>query len=435
MKIAAIVGRPNVGKSTLFNRLQGERVSIVDEMEGVTRDRIYGKSEWNGVEFSVIDTGGYVVNSEDVFESEIRKQVLLAVEEADVLVFMVDVTTGITDLDEYITNMLRRSGKRVLLAVNKVDNAMRYADAQEFYSLGFEELFPLSSVNGGGTGELLDAVVAAFPKEEPETEIKDIPRITFVGRPNAGKSTLVNALLGTDRNIVTDIPGTTRDAINSHYHKFGHEFILIDTAGIRKKAKVHEDLEYYSVVRSIRAIENSDVVVLLIDASVGIGSQDLSIFSIIKKNNKGVIILINKWDLVEKETNTMKQYKKELLDKIAPFTDIPVLFISALKKQRVYDLLDIIQEVYENKKRKVTTSKLNATLLPLIADFPPPAVKGKRIKIKYISQLPTRNSVSFAFFANLPQYVRDPYKRFLENKLRQHFDFRGVPINIILREK
>ncbi|MCD6366992.1 MAG: ribosome biogenesis GTPase Der [Bacteroidales bacterium] len=437
MKIAAIVGRPNVGKSTLFNRLRGHRHAIVDEIEGVTRDRIYGKISWSNTEFSLIDTGGYVSGSEDIFESEIRKQVKLAISEADLLIFMVDVVTGVTDLDNAIVEMLRRTNKNTLLVVNKTDNSQRYLEAQEFYKLGFKEIFPISSINGSGTGDLLDAVVKSFPKEEESaSEFSDeLPRVSFVGRPNAGKSTLINALLDVERNIVTDIPGTTRDAIDTHYKKFGHEFVFIDTAGIRKKNKVQEDLEYYSVIRAIRAIEQSDVSLLLLDAAEGLRAQDLAIFDIIKKNHKGLIILVNKWDLVAKETNTMKSYEEKIREKTAPFTDIPILFISALNKQRIFKIMDIIKQISENKKRKISTSKLNAFLLPLIQNTPPPVVKDKRVKIKYISQLPSKKSVSFAFFCNHPQYVRDPYKRFLENRIREEFDFTGVPINIIMREK
>ncbi len=437
MKIAAIIGRPNVGKSTLFNRMLGHRQAIVDEMEGVTRDRIYGKVIWGEIEFSLIDTGGYVSGSEDVFETEIRKQVLLAIEEADLLIFMVDVITGITDLDNAIVEMLRRTNKKTLVAVNKVDNSQRYLEAQEFYRLGLDEVYPISSINGSGTGDLLDAIIKNFPKEDSENSSfpEEIPRVSFVGRPNAGKSTLINTLLDVERNIVTDIPGTTRDAIDTHYNKYGHNFIFVDTAGIRKRNKVHEDLEYYSVIRAIRAIEQSDVSLLLLDATEGLSAQDLTIFDIIKKNHKGVIILVNKWDLIPKDTNTTKQYEENIRSKIAPFTDIPILFISALNKQRIFKILDIIKQVNENKQRKISTSKLNDLLLPLIQKTPPPVVKDKHIKIKYVSQLPSKKSVSFAFFCNHPQYVKETYKRFLENRIRENFDFTGVPINIIMREK
>jgi len=437
MKIAAIIGRPNVGKSTLFNRLRGHRYAIVDEIEGVTRDRIYGKVTWGDTEFSLIDTGGYVSGSEDIFEAEIRKQVLLAIEEADLLILMVDVITGITDLDNAIVKMLRRTNKQTLVAVNKVDNSQRYLEAQEFYSLGFKEIYPISSINGSGTGDLLDAIIKNFPEEHTEDSEfpEEIPRVSFVGRPNAGKSTLINTLLDVERNIVTDIPGTTRDAIDTHYKKYGHNFIFVDTAGIRKKSKVQEDLEYYSVIRAIRAIEQSDVSLLLLDATEGMRSQDLAIFDIIKRNHKGLIILVNKWDLISKDTNTTKKYEENIRSKIAPFTDIPILFISALNKQRIFKIMDIIKQVSENKRRKIPTSKLNDFLLPLIQKTPPPVVKDKRIKIKYVSQLPSKNSVSFAFFCNHPQYVKDPYRRFLENRIREAYDFTGVPLNIIMREK
>ena len=437
MGIVAIVGRPNVGKSTFFNRLFGERLAIVDEVEGVTRDRIYGKSDWNGTEFSIIDTGGYITNSDDIFEEEIRKQVDLAVDEADIVLFMTDVQTGVTDLDMSIAEMLRKSGKKVVVAVNKVDNSQLYFDYSEFYRLGFHEIYPISSTNGSGTGDLLDAIVDYF-KSLKKTSVEDydpeIPRVAFVGRPNAGKSTLVNTLLDEERNIVTDIPGTTRDAIDTLYDKFGHKFVLVDTAGIRKKRKGYEDLEFYSVVRAIRAIEKSDVSVLLVDATVGITSQDMTIFNIIKKNHKGVVVVMNKWDLVDKDHRTMEEYKKELLNKIAPFTDVPVLFISAKNKKRIFKVVETIEEVFENTKVKIPTHKLNEVMLPLIQATPPPMYKGKRIKIKYVTQLPSR-SVSFAFFCNHPQYVKDPYKRFLENKLRENFKLTGVPVNIILRGK
>jgi len=437
MGIVAIVGRPNVGKSTFFNRLFGERLAIVDEVEGVTRDRIYGKSDWNGTEFSIIDTGGYITNSDDIFEEEIRKQVDLAVDEADIVLFMTDVQTGVTDLDMSIAEMLRKSGKKVVVAVNKVDNSQLYFDYSEFYRLGFHEIYPISSTNGSGTGDLLDAIVDYFKslkKTSVEEYDPEIPRVAFVGRPNAGKSTLVNTLLDEERNIVTDIPGTTRDAIDTLYDKFGHEFVLVDTAGIRKKRKGYEDLEFYSVVRAIRAIEKSDVSVLLVDATVGITSQDMTIFNIIKKNHKGVVVVMNKWDLVDKDHRTMEEYKKELLNKIAPFTDVPVLFISAKNKKRIFKVVETIEEVFENTKVKISTHKLNEVMLPLIQATPPPMYKGKRIKIKYVTQLPSR-SVSFAFFCNHPQYVKDPYKRFLENKLRENFKLTGVPVNIILRGK
>ena len=436
MKIVAIIGRPNVGKSTLFNRLKGERHAIVNETEGVTRDRIYGKVFWAGGEFSLIDTGGYVSGSEDIFEAEIRKQVQLAITEADLLIFMVDVMSGITDLDNSIAEMLRRTNKKTLLVINKVDNSYRFFDAQEFYKLGFKEVFPISSVNGSGTGDLLDTIVRNLPNTEDKLSDKgNIPRISFVGRPNAGKSTLINTLLGTERNIVTDIPGTTRDAIDTHYKKYGYNFIFVDTAGIRKKSKVQEDLEYYSVIRSIRAIEESDVSLLLLDATEGMRAQDLAIFDIIKKNHNGLIILVNKWDLISKDNTTMKEYTESILAKTAPFKDIPILFISALNKQRIFHILKIIEAVNTNKNKKISTSKLNSYLLPIIKTTPPPIVKDKRVNIKYISQLPSKKSVSFAFFCNRPQYIKDPYKRFLENRIREKYDFTGVPINIIMREK
>lgn len=437
MGIIAIVGRPNVGKSTFFNRLFGERLAIVDETEGVTRDRIYGKSDWNGTEFSIIDTGGYITNSDDIFEKEIRKQVSLAVDEADVVIFMTDVQTGVTDLDISIAEMLRKSGKKVIVAVNKVDNTQLYFDYNEFYRLGFDEVFPISSTNGSGTGDLLDAVVECLNKLKkplPQNYNENIPRVSFVGRPNAGKSTLINTLLDKERNIVTDIPGTTRDAIDTLYNKFGHQLVLIDTAGIRKKRKGYEDLEFYSVVRSIRSIEKSDVTVLIIDATVGITSQDLTILNIIKKNHKGLVVVMNKWDLVDKDHKTLEQYKEDLLNKIAPFTDVPMLFISAKNKKRIYKVVEEIESVYKNTKIKIPTHKLNEVILPLIEATPPPMHKGKKIKIKYVTQLPSR-SVSFAFFCNHPQYVKEPYKRFLENKLRENFELTGVPVNIILREK
>ncbi len=437
MGIVAIVGRPNVGKSTFFNRLYGERLAIVDETEGVTRDRIYGKTDWNGMEFSIIDTGGYITNSEDIFEAEIRKQVTLAVEEADLVLFMTDVQTGITDMDMAIAEMLRRSGKKVIVAVNKVDNTKLFFDSNEFYRLGFDEVYPISSTNGSGTGDLLDAITAYFETnqiKEPEAYQEDIPKVAFVGRPNAGKSTLINTLLGEERNIVTDIPGTTRDTIDAIYNKFGHQFVLVDTAGIRKKRKIFDDLEFYSVVRSVRAIERSDVAVLIIDVTMGITSQDMTIFNIIKKNHKGAIIVMNKWDLVDKDHKTLEEYKQELLKKIAPFTDVPVLFISAKNKKRIFKVIEEIERVYKNKQIKIPTHKLNEVMLPLIEATPPPMYKGKKVKIKYVTQLPSR-SVSFAFFCNHPQYIKEPYKRFLENKLRENFELTGVPVNIILREK
>lgn len=432
--IVAIVGRPNVGKSTLFNRLVGMRKAIVDETAGVTRDRHYGKCEWNGRDFSVIDTGGYTINSEDTFEMEIRRQVELAVDEADIILFVVDVMGGITDYDAAIAEMLRKSKKKVFLVTNKVDNNDRIYYSAEFYALGLGDPFNISSASGFGTGDLLDAVVNSLPKEENMVEELDIPKVAIVGRPNVGKSSLTNALLGEDRNIVTPISGTTRDSIHTRYNKFGQDFFLIDTAGVRKKGKVHEDIEFYSVMRSIRTIEESDVCVLMLDASQGIEAQDLNIFNLIVRNKKGVVVVVNKWDLVEKETNTMKNYTDNLKLRTAPFTDIPIIFTSVINMQRVYDVIQQVSVVYENRKRRIPTARLNEFFLPIIEDTPPPANKGKYIKIKFVTQLPTQTP-SFAFFANLPQYVREPYKRFLENKLRENYDFKGVPIQIYIREK
>mgnify|MGYP000970673607 CR=1 FL=1 len=432
--IVAIVGRPNVGKSTLFNRITETRQAIVDDMPGVTRDRNYGKGIWNGYEFSLIDTGGYVMNSDDVFEEEIRKQVKLAIEEADVIIFAVDVENGVTDLDEAVAELLRRSQKPVAIAVNKVDNNKRIEDSYEFYNLGLGEIYCISSINGSGTGDLLDRVVQLFPKDIKTIEELDIPKFAVVGRPNVGKSSIINALIDEDRNIVTDIAGTTRDSIHTRYTKFGHDFILTDTAGIRKKGKVHEDVEFYSVMRSIRSIEMADVCLLILDATLGMEAQDLNIFYLALRNKKGIVIMVNKWDLLEKETNTMKQYTNAILEKTAPFTDIPIIFTSAITKQRVLKAFEEAQHVYDNRKKRLKTSELNELLLPEIEAYPPPAVKGKYIKIKYITQLPTPTP-TFVFFANLPQYIKDPYKRFLENKIRENFDFIGVPINIVIRQK
>ncbi len=436
MSLVAIVGRPNVGKSTLFNRLVGMRQAIVDETAGVTRDRHYGKCEWCGHEFSIVDTGGYTSNSDDIFEEEIRKQVVLAIEEADLVLFMVEAQTGITDYDEEIADLLRRCGKPVVVAVNKVDTGNKMFDSYQFYSLGLGELFSISSANGGGTGDLLDEIVRRLPEDTQvsEDEHPELPHITIVGKPNVGKSSLTNALLGRDRNIVTPIAGTTRDSISTYYNKFGHEFMLVDTAGMRKKTKVHEDLEFYSVMRSIRAIEHSDVCVLMIDAQTGLEAQDMSIFNLISRNRKGCVIVVNKWDLIEKDSNTMKEYIEAIKSRIAPFNDIPIIFTSVINRQRILDVLNAAAKVYENYSRKVSTSKLNDEMLPEIENYPPPAWKGKYIKIKYVTQLPTR-SPSFAFFCNLPQYVKEPYKRFLENKLRSKFDFSGCPIQIYLRQK
>ena len=431
--IVAIVGRPNVGKSTLFNRLVQRREAIVDSVSGVTRDRHYGKSEWNGKEFSVIDTGGYVVGSDDIFEGEIRKQVQLAIDEADIIVFVVDVEQGITPMDDAVAKILRQVKKPLIMAVNKVDNAMRDADAVEFYNLGLGDYYTISSINGSGTGELLDAVAEAIPEEEEEEE-NELPRFAVVGRPNAGKSSFINALIGEDRNIVTNIAGTTRDSIDTKYNRFGFEFNLVDTAGIRKKSKVKEDLEFYSVMRAVRAIEHCDVAVLVIDATRDFEGQDEKIFWLAEKNKKGVVILVNKWDLIEKETNTMRDFEAKIRRKIAPFTDVPIIFTSVLTKQRIFKAIETAVEVFENRKRRIQTSKLNETMLEILDQNPPPATKGKYIKIKYCMQLPTYTP-QFAFFANLPQYIRDPYKRYLENQLRQHYNFNGVPIIIYFRQK
>ena len=433
--IVAIVGRPNVGKSTLFNRLVESRKAIVDEMAGVTRDRNYGKSVWNGIDFSVIDTGGYVMNSDDIFEEEIRKQVHLAIDEADVIIFAVDVEGGITDLDQAIATILRRVTKPVFLAVNKVDNNPRRLDANEFYGLGMgESLFCISAMSGSGSGELLDAVVASFPKKENEDTEEDIPRFAVVGRPNVGKSSFINALIGEERNIVTDIAGTTRDSIHTRYNKFGHDFYLIDTAGLRKKAKVKEDVEFYSVLRSVRTIEDSDVCMLLIDAERGVEAQDVSIFNLILRNHKGAVILVNKWDLVEKDTHSVKKFTEVIHERIAPFVDVPIIFMSALSKQRIFKALETAVEVYQNRKQKVKTSQLNDVLLEAIEKYPPPSIKGKYVKIKYVTQLPSPTP-SFALFANLPQYIREPYKRYIENQIRENFNFSGVPIQVFFRKK
>ena len=432
--IVAIVGRPNVGKSTLFNRMVESRQAITDATAGVTRDRHYGKCEWGGLEFSVIDTGGYVTNSDDIFEGEIRKQVKLAVDEADVILFLTDVTGGVTDLDDDVAELLRKSRKPVVVAVNKVDNIDRQYLTGEFYSLGLGEIYAISAINGSGTGDLLDAIVAKFDRNKPADETRDLPNIAVVGRPNAGKSSFINALLEQDRNIVTDIAGTTRDSINTVYNKFGFEFNIIDTAGLRKKNKVEENLEFYSVMRAIRTIEESDVCFLIIDATLGLESQDLNIFSLIVKNRKGVVILINKWDLIEKEKNTMEEYEAAVKAKLAPFNDVPVLFISALTKQRVFKAVETAMQVYKNRRQKILTAKLNEVMLAAIDNYPPPTVKGKYIRIKYVTQLPTP-SPQFAFFCNLPQYIRDPYRRYLENKMRESFELQGVPVQIYFREK
>jgi GTP-binding protein len=433
--IVAIVGRPNVGKSTLFNRLIKRREAIVDSVSGVTRDRNYGKSEWNGKEFSVIDTGGYIKGSDDVFEEEIRKQVELAIDEADVIIFVVDVEEGITPMDDAVAKLLRKVTKPVLLAVNKVDNAMREKDAVEFYNLGLGEYYSFASISGSGTGDLLDALIDSFPvKPLPTQEEIELPRFAVVGRPNAGKSSFINALIGQDRYIVTDIAGTTRDAIDTKFDRFGFEFNLVDTAGIRRKAKVKEDLEFYSVMRSVRAIEHSDVCILIIDATRGFEGQDQSIFWLAEKNRKGVVILVNKWDLVEKDTMSTRDYELKIREELQPFTDVPILFISALTKQRLLKALEATVKVHENRSQRIATSKFNDYMLKIIENHPPPAIKGKYVKIKYCMQLPTPTP-QFVFFANLPQYVKEPYKRFLENKIREHWDFSGVPIDIYLREK
>ncbi len=434
--IVAIVGRPNVGKSTFFNRLVETRQAIVNETAGVTRDRNYGKSLWNGVDFSVIDTGGYVTNSDDIFEDEIRKQVRLAIDEADVIIFVVDVEGGITDLDEAVANILRREKKPVFLVVNKVDNNQRIMDAHEFYALGLgEQLYMISGMNGSGTGDLLDDVVKAFPKKDKEEVIEEgIPKFAVVGRPNVGKSSFINALTGVERNIVTDIAGTTRDAINTRYNKFGHDFYLVDTAGLRKKAKVKEDVEFYSVLRSVRAIEEADVCLLMIDATRGVEAQDVNIFNLILRNKKGVVILVNKWDLMEKDNHSVKQFTETIHERIAPFTDVPIIFISAMTKQRIFKALEDSVQVYQNKSQKVKTSVLNEVLLEAVEKYPPPANKGKFIKIKYVTQLPSPTP-SFALFANLPQYIKDPYRRYIENQIRDNFNFSGVPIQIFFRKK
>ena len=432
--IIAIVGRPNVGKSTLFNRLIGTRKAIVNEESGVTRDRNYGKSSWNGKEFSVIDTGGYVCNSDDIFEEEINKQVMLAMDEADVIIFLVDAEMGITDLDQNFAQLLRNIDKPVYLVANKVDNSERLYEAQEFYRLGVKsDLFCISSMTGSGTGDLLDEVVKHF-KEDTREDTDQLPRITSVGRPNVGKSSTINALIGKERNIVTDIAGTTRDTLHTHYTQFGHDFILVDTAGVRKKAKVNEDVEFYSVMRSIRAIEESDVCMLLIDATRGMEAQDLNIFHLIERNRKGVVIVVNKWDLIEKDNKTLIEYEKNLRNKIAPFKDVEIIFASALTKQRLLKALEAALRTYENRQQKLKTSEFNRIMLEAIENYPPPSTKGKYVRIKYATQLPT-HFPSFAFYCNLPQYVKEPYKRFLENKIRENWTFTGVPIQIFMRKK
>ena len=431
--LVAIVGRPNVGKSTLFNRLTESRKAIVDGQSGVTRDRHYGKVEWIGKTFSLVDTGGYIVGSEDVFEEEIRKQVNLAIEEADVILFVLDVLEGITDMDKAVADLLRKSRKKVYVVANKVDNNMRAMMSAEFYALGLGEVYNISSINGSGTGELLDDVVSNF-EDTPEEEELTVPRITIVGRPNAGKSSILNVLLGKERSIVTDVAGTTRDTIDTHFTAFNQDLVLVDTAGLRKKGKVHEDLEFYSVMRSIRAIENSDVCVLVLDATLEVGSQDLNILRLVERNSKGLVIVVNKWDLVDKDAKTMNTYIEDVKIAIAPFTDVPIIFTSVPKKQRILEILEKAVEVAENKKRKITTSKFNEVMLPILEHNPPPATKGKFVKIKYCMQLPT-HSPAFAFYANLPQYVTESYRRFVENQIRKNYNFNGVPIKVFFRKK
>lgn len=432
--IVAIVGRPNVGKSTLFNRLIEERKAIVDETSGVTRDRQYGHSDWNGKHFSVIDTGGYVMGGDDEFEIEIRKQVALAIDEADVILFLVDAKEGLTPMDEDVAEMLRKCSKKVFLVVNKCDTGKRQENIGEFYALGLGDLYPIAGITGSGTGDLLDAVVADFDEGEEEPE-NTLPRIAVVGRPNVGKSSFINTITGQERNIVTPIAGTTRDSINTHYNLFGFDFNFVDTAGLRKKQKVNEDLEFYSVLRSIRSIESSDVCILMLDASQGLEQQDLNIFGLIQRNHKGVVIVVNKWDLIEKSNNTHKEFEQLIRDKIAPFNDVPIIFTSVINKQRIFKVLELARQVYNSRSRKITTSELNDTLLPIVKEQnPPPSVKGKWVKIKYITQLPTPYP-QFVFFCNLPQYVRDGYKRFVENRMRELWDFHGVPINIYFRAK
>lgn len=430
--IVAIVGRPNVGKSTLYNRLTETRKAIVDDMSGVTRDRHYGVAEWIGRNFTVIDTGGYVANSEDVFEAAIREQVTIAIEEASAILFVVDVTTGITDLDDEIANLLRKGKKPVFVVVNKVDNTSLNGDAAIFYSLGLGEIYSISSMTGSGTGELLDEVVKTF--DEDVVPENTLPKYAIVGRPNVGKSSIINALIGKDRNIVTPIAGTTRDSIHIHFNQYGHDFMLIDTAGLRKKTKVKENIEFYSVMRTIKALEEADIIILMIDAQEGIESQDINIFHLAEKNKKGIMVVVNKWDLIEKNNKTVKVFEEAIREKIAPFTDVPIVFTSVTEKQRVLKVLDVAKEVYQNRAKKIPTSKLNDIMLPIIENYPPPALKGKFVKIKYVTQI-NATSPMFAFFCNLPQYIKEPYRRFIENKLRENFDFSGVPVQIFFRQK
>ena len=435
-RLVAIVGRPNVGKSTLFNRLTQTRTAIVDDTSGTTRDRQYGKVDWCGQEFSIVDTGGWVVNSDDIFEGEINKQVHIAIEEADIILFMVDVTTGITDLDDRVADILRRAKKPVILVVNKSDNNDWQYTSTEFYGLGLGDPYCVSAINGFGTGDLLDEIMKRFPEKEEEKQLENIPRFAIVGRPNAGKSSIINAFIGEERNIVTEIAGTTRDSIYTRYNKFGFDFYLVDTAGIRKKAKVNEDIEYYSVIRSIRAIENSDVCILMIDATRGIEGQDANIFSLIQRNNKGLVVCVNKWDLVEdKSQKAIRYFENAIRNRFAPFTDFPIVFGSALTKQRIYKVLETAVKVYENRNRKIATSPLNNYMQEVIAAYPPPANKGKYVKIKYVTMLKDAKIPSFVFFCNLPQWVKEPYRRYLENKIREQWEFSGTPINIFMREK
>lgn len=434
--LVAIVGRPNVGKSMLFNRLTQSRQAIVTDISGTTRDRMYGKVHWTGQDFSLIDTGGWMVDSDDVMEDEINKQVMIAIEEADVILFVVDVMTGLTDLDKAVARLLRQSNKEVVIVANKADNYSLGYQSAEFYALGLGDPYAISAINGSGTGDLLDHVLSLFKNDGQEEELDDIPKISIVGRPNAGKSSLVNALIGEDRNIVTDIAGTTRDSIHTRYDKFGMDFYLVDTAGIRKKGKVQEDLEYFSVIRSIRSIEEADVCILIIDAERGVESQDINIFSLIQKNRKGLVVFVNKWDAIDdKDTNLVRDFEKLIRDRFAPFTDFPIVFGSAITKQRILRVMDLAKEVYHNRRQRIATNKLNEVMLPIIAKMPPPANKGKYIKVKYVTQLPNTQIPSFVFFCNLPQWVKEPYRRFVENRMRDNWNLRGTPINVFFREK